>query len=90
LARELIVWWRERLKPAAEEAGVPVPAGMTLYWLRHSFQSVGVEVASAEEVSAVAGNSPKVLMETYSHQADEAARDVDERIAKRRRESGGK
>jgi integrase len=84
-ARELMRWWRESLKPAAIEHGVDLPAGMTLYWLRHEFQSLGLEVASAEEVSAVAGNSPKVLLETYTHNADEAAVDVAGRIASRRR-----
>ena len=81
-------WWREELRPAAIAAGLDIPEGATLYWLRHEFQSLGLEVMSAEAVSAVAGNSPKVLLETYHHQAESAAVMASDLIAERRRRKG--
>lgn len=85
--RDLMKWWRNVLKPAAVAAGLPVPEGMTLYWLRHDFQSAGLAVASAEEVSMFAGNSPKVLLETYAHQGERAALEIGGRIAQGRRKA---
>lgn len=84
-AKALTDWWRKELKPAALAAGIELPKGISLYWLRHTLQSEGLEAFSAERIAAVAGNSPAVLMSTYSHQADRDAREVADTIARRRR-----
>jgi len=88
-ARAMGRWWREELRPSALEAGIPIPDGMTNYWHRHEWQSLGLESNSVEAVAAAAGNSPKVLMDTYQHSSDAVAREVAENIARRRRARKG-
>ena len=78
-------WFRETLKPLATAAGVPLPEGLTLYWFRHDWQTAGLDVASVEQVSAAAGNSPGVLVSTYAHLRNEGIRKTAEAVQRRRR-----
>jgi integrase len=86
--KRLIDWFAEELRPAALAAGVPIPPEMTLYYLRHEWQTTGLEVESIEGVSAAAGNSPKVLLDRYEHTKRRRIREVAEKIAQRRRTAG--
>jgi len=72
----------------ARAAGIPIPPKMTLYWLRHDWQTAGLEVESAEGVADAAGNSPKVLLSTYAHKKNRRIKDVARKVRElRRRES---
>lgn len=87
--REMDVWFREELRPAAVEASVPIPEDMTLYWLRHDWQTAGLEVETVEGVSEAAGNSPKVLLSTYAHKKNRRIKEVHRKVqALRRKEVG--
>jgi integrase len=90
--RECGVWFAElraklleddaRRKPADR---LGLPRGATLYWLRHDWQSFGLEVVSVEGVAAAAGNSPGVLLSTYEHTENRRIREVGDTIERGRR-----
>jgi integrase len=88
--KEMIRWFREELKPAARAAGIAVPEEATMYWLRHDWQTTGLEVDSAEGVAAAAGNSPQVLLSTYDHTRNRRIRDVADKVGNARRKSARK
>jgi integrase len=77
--------WLGEVRAAAESEGVPLPAGFTSYWLRHTWQTTGLDVESAEGVAQAAGNSPKVLLDTYQHLRNRRVREVGDKVARQRR-----
>lgn len=83
--REWIDWVRLELKPAALAAGVPIPEDFTMYFLRHEYSNIGLEIESAEGISATVGNSPKVLLDRYEATKRRRIREVSEKVAKHRR-----
>lgn len=80
----------EDLVPAglAADPPLPWPDGATLYAMRHSWQSIGLEAESAEGVASAAGNSPAVLLSTYHHPRERHIRQVAENVWKVRRGPG--
>jgi integrase len=86
-ANECADWFR-KLRKALIAEGMQIPENATLYWMRHEFQSTGLESESAEGVAAVAGNSAKVLMSTYEHTENRRIREIGDRIDRARRGRG--
>lgn len=72
-ARRFGEWFRD-FRAKALAADVSLPPLCTLYWFRHTWQSFGVRVTTAEAVALAAGNSAQVVNETYSHGGDESAK----------------
>jgi hypothetical protein len=87
--KALIAWFGDELKPAAIAAGVPLAPETTLYYFRHAWQTMGLEVESAEGVSAAAGNSPEVLLSTYEHTTNRRIREVAGKVEAARRRGRG-
>jgi integrase len=75
--------WDERVRAAAAAARVgegkdakPLPAGVCLYTLRHSFITTAlVEGLSPLEVSRIVGTSLRMIDLTYGHLAQASARE---------------
>lgn len=86
--RDLTIWFRG-LRADAIAAGLELPEGVTMYWLRHDWQSLGVAVDSAERVSQAAGNSPQVLLSTYAHVQNRTIRETADKVAAARRRRKG-
>jgi integrase len=95
-SHELGRWFRD-VRGKAIAAGVSaecdgvrasLPPDLTMYWLRHSFQTEGVQVASVERVAGAVGNSPDVVISTYVHVQARDAHAVAEAVAKARRGRG--
>lgn len=90
-SRVLMAWFREELKPAALAAGVPIPEGMTLYFLRHSYATAGVEAGVPLDTMALAlDNSPNELRKTYTHYQSAAAQAAAKAVEEARRKGQGR
>lgn len=84
-SHECAEWFREFRERMRSGPMPELPEAVTLYWLRHEFQSFGLEVASVEGVAAAAGNSPGVLLSTYEHTTDKRIVEVGDSIDRGRR-----
>jgi integrase len=90
--------WFNRLRAAAlaaheagskvgnKNAGVDLDPECTLYWFRHTFQSIGVRVLSAGDVAGLSGNSPEMVQSRYLHGEDLHVKDRADRLAEYRDE----
>lgn len=76
-------WFRELVK-MARAGGLDLPAGITLYWLRHSYLTDAQMVIPGERAANLAGNTKEVARDAYLHAQLAALRADAERVARGR------
>jgi integrase len=62
--RKFGVWFSEA-RELAKGDGIGLKDEHTLYWFRHTWQTIGVGVASVERIALASGNSPQIVSSTY-------------------------
>jgi integrase len=78
--------WFRKLVKAARGAGIGLPAGLSLYWLRHSFQTDAFQAGLGGDAAAdLAGNTKEIARGTYHHAQNEYLREMHDKVAARRR-----
>jgi integrase len=85
-ARDLGIWFRG-LRDEAIGAGVPLDPATTLYWFRHTWQTIGLGVVKVERLAAASGNTPELLLSTYDQTQNAEIREVADAIAEARRKT---
>lgn len=76
--------WFHDLARDARAAGIVLPDGITLYWLRHSYLTDAQMTIPGERAANLAGNSKEIAREAYLHAQLAALRADAERVAKGR------
>jgi integrase len=76
--------WFKKLVRDARGAGHDLPAGLTLYWLRHSYLTDAQMALDGERAANLAGNTKEMARGTYLHVQARELRDAADRVARRR------